>query len=368
MTRIRPELPTGQVLVGDCRELLKSLPDGAVDAVFADPPYNLQLRQELRRPNRSLVDGVDDAWDQFPDLTAYDAFSREWLAECRRILKPGGTIWVMGSYHNIFRLGSILQDLGYWILNDIIWIKSNPMPNFRGVRFTNAHETLIWAVRARGETYTFNHQAMRALNEDLQMRSDWYLPLCNGKERLRRNGVKLHATQKPEALLYRVLTACTLPGQVVLDPFFGTGTTGAVAEKLGRRWLGIEQDPDYARAALERIRAVQPADPQTLAPDTPRRLPRIPFGALLENNLLSPGQRLYFRSDQSLSAVIQADGCLEYNDQRGSIHAVARLLSADGLANGWQLWLYEAVPGGPRQPIDRLRQRLRKYLQTEEKS
>lgn len=351
-------LPLDQVITGDCLEILPTLPAESIDLVFADPPYNLQLRQDLWRPNLTRVDGVDDAWDRFADFEAYDSFTREWLAACRRVLKPSGALWVIGTYHNIFRVGAILQDLGYWILNSVVWVKTNPMPNFRGVRFTNSHEILIWAQRERGQRYTFHHHAMRALNDNLQMRSDWYLPLCSGRERLREDGVKVHSTQKPEALLYRVLLASTNPGDVVLDPFFGTGTTGAVARRLGRHWIGIERDPEYARLAAGRIATVEPGDPEALPVPNPRREPRLPFGALLEHGLLRPGQRLYFGPTGEETARVMADGSILWRGVRGSIHQVARSLRP-GPVNGWQLWYYDDPETGQRQPIDRLRQALR---------
>jgi modification methylase len=356
-------LPLDQVLEGDCLTRLAALPDASIDLVFADPPYNLQLRQDLYRPNRTRVDGVDDAWDHFSGFADYDDFTRAWLTACRRVLKPTGTLWVIGTYHNIFRVGAVLQDLGYWILNSVVWVKANPMPNFRGVRFTNSHEILIWAQPQRGQRYTFHHRAMRALNDDLQMRADWTLPLCTGGERLRVDGAKAHPTQKPEALLYRVLMASSDPGDTVLDPFFGTGTTGAVARRLGRRFIGIEQDPDYARLARERIAAVLPADPASLVVPAPRREPRLPFGALLEHGLLHPGQSLYFGLTSDLCAHIMADGTLICNGQRGTIHALARSLRP-GPANGWTLWHYEDPQTGQRFPIDRLRQMLRSLPST----
>ena len=356
-----PSLPLDQVIEGDCVEVLERLPASSVDLVFADPPYNLQLRQELWRPNRTRVQAVDDEWDQFPDREAYDRFTRAWLSACRRVLKPTGTLWVSGTYHNIYRVGAILQELDFWILNDVVWIKTNPMPNFRGVRFTNAHETLICAQKERGQPYTFHHRALKALNDGLQMRSDWLLPRCGGRERLRVNGVKAHSTQKPEALLYRVLLASSSAGDVVLDPFFGTGTTGAVARLLGRRWIGIERDPRYVRLARERIAAVEPAPPGSLELVSPRREPRIPFGALLESGLLQPGQRLTFGPDGGLEAVIMADGSLRCSGQRGSIHQLARALHP-GAVNGWQVWHYQDSDG-QRYPIDRLRQALRAQRQ-----
>jgi len=355
-----PGLPLDQILTGDCIELMEALPEASVDLVFADPPYNLQLRKELYRPNLTKVAAVDDDWDQFASMAEYDRFSRLWLTACRRVLKESGTLWVIGSYHNIYRLGSILQDLEFWILNDIVWIKNNPMPNFRGVRFTNAHETLIWAQKRKGSKYTFNHHALKALNDDLQMRSDWWnLPLATGKERLKQGGAKAHSTQKPEGLLYRLLLASTNPGDVVLDPFFGSGTTGAVAKKLGRRFLGLERDPEYVRLAEERIAAVAASQPASLAISTPKAV-RIPFGALLENSLLFPGQQLYFSKGRA-SAVVLADGHLQCGEVTGSIHAVARSLLGGVPANGWELWLYEE-PSGERKKIDELRLRLRKSL------
>jgi len=346
-------LPLNQVLTGD------SLPGESVDVIFADPPYNLQLRQTLYRPNQTRVAAVDDAWDQFPDFAAYDAFTRAWLTACRRVLKRSGTLWVIGTYHNIFRVGSILQDLNYWILNDLVWIKANPMPNFRGVRFTNAHETMIWAQKERGAPYTFNHHAMKALNDDLQMRSDWYLPLCSGRERLKVNGVKAHTTQKPEALLYRILLASSNPGDVVLDPFFGTGTTGVVAQRLGRHWIGIERDVEYVELARQRLAATPPADSQQVAlPRPPRREARLPFGALLENGLLQAGQTLYFEGGDEYTARVLADGQIACNDHRGSIHQVARALRP-GPCNGWDLWYYQDAQSGRRSPVNTLRQALR---------
>jgi len=354
------QIPVDQIIKGDCLVELKKLPDECVDLVFADPPYNLQLAQELRRPNHSLVDAVDDEWDQFESFASYDEFSIRWLTECRRVLKPDGTLWVIGSYHNIFRVGTILQDLDYWILNDIIWIKHNPMPNFRGVRFTNAHETLIWAQKAKGSPYTFNHHAMKSLNEDLQMRSDWSLSICSGGERLKKDGKKLHPTQKPEALLYRVLLASTKVGDIVLDPFFGTGTTGAVAKRLHRHYIGIERDPVYAKAARERIEGVHQVEfnpPIFVTPD-PRKEIRIPFGSLLENELLKAGQKVFFGLNSDITARVLADGSLEYNGQTGSIHQIARLIR-QGPANGWETWYFIDNETKERRSIDDLRKMIR---------
>jgi site-specific DNA-methyltransferase (adenine-specific) len=350
-----------RILAGDCRTILPTLPEASVDLVFADPPYNLQLHQDLHRPNGTVVDAVDDAWDQFADFAAYDKFTREWLTACRRVLKPAGALWVIGTYHNIHRVGAILQDLHFWILNEITWIKTNPMPNFRGVRFTNAHETLLWAARSRGARYTFHHHAVKSLNEQLQMRSDWVLPVCGGKERLRANdGAKVHSTQKPEALLYRVILSTTNPGDLILDPFFGTGTTGAVAKRLGRRWLGIEKDAAYRRAAQKRIDAIPETrlPEEDLATPDPRKRARIPFGRLLEEGMLSAGDTLTFGERDGAKARILADASLSCKGKRGSIHQIARLLHG-GPSNGWDRWFALDRRTGERISINRLREELR---------
>jgi len=354
------QLPLDQILHGDCLEVLASLPAEAVDLVFADPPYNLQLHQELWRPNLTRVEAVDDVWDQFADFESYDRFTLAWLTACQRVLKRSGTLWVIGTYHNIFRIGKLMQDLGFWLLNDVIWLKINPMPNFRGVRFTNAHETLIWAQKERGAPYTFNHQAMKALNDDLQMRSDWYLPVCSGKERLRIQGVRAHPTQKPEALLYRLLLASTNPGDIVLDPFFGSGTTGVVCKRLHRRWIGVEREARYVHLAQQRIEHTPQVEYEQAifkTPD-PRHQPRLPFGRLLEAGLLQPGQMLYFGRSGEITARILADGALDCNGLRGSIHQVARQLR-QAPCNGWDQWYYQDSATGERRPIDHLRQILR---------
>lgn len=361
-------LPVDQILQGDSLEILHCLPDESVDLVFADPPYNLQLQQALWRPNLSRVNAVEEAWDQFENFQAYDDFTHQWLSECRRILKPHGALWVIGTYHNIYRIGAILQNLGYWILNDVVWIKVNPMPNFHGVRLTNAHETLIWASRNQKSRYTFNYRAMKARNDDLQMRSDWFLPICTGAERIKQNGKKAHPTQKPEALLYRIIAASTHPGDVILDPFFGTGTSGAVAKKLHRHYVGIEKDVDYISLANQRLDSITiiPYDEAIFNQPLPRRNgPRISIGTLLENELLTPGQLLYFRADHEISAHIRMDGHLMMADLTGSIHQVARHLLNGSPCNGWDLWFYESTSGDLR-PISELRNTLR--LQMEEES
>jgi len=343
-----------QVLLGDCIPVMGMLPAASVHCVFADPPYNLQLRGELRRPDDSLVDGVDDDWDRFGDFAAYDAFTRDWLGQCRRLLCKDGTIWVIGAYHNIFRIGSILQDLGFWILNDVVWRKANPMPNFRGRRFTNAHETLIWAARGRDSRYRFNYQAMKALNEDLQMRSDWFLPLCTGGERLRnQHGLKLHPTQKPEALLHRVLMASTAPGDVVLDPFLGTGTTAAVAKRLHRHFIGIERHPAYVEAAIGRVRRERPASPDGMAV-TPnkREAARIPFGSLVERGLIAPGTEVTDKQ-RRVRATVSADGTLLSGSLHGSIHQVGAAVQNAPSCNGWTFWHFDR--GGALVALDVLR-------------
>jgi len=347
------------VHVGDCVEVLRSLPDRSVDLVFADPPYNLQLGGELLRPDNSRVDAVDDEWDQFASFEHYDRFTREWLAECRRVLKDDGTLWVIGSYHNVFRLGTAVQDLGFWVLNDIIWRKSNPMPNFKGTRFTNAHETLIWAAKSRGQKrYTFNYDALKAFNEDVQMRSDWTLALCTGDERLKdENGVKAHPTQKPEALLHRVLLAASKPGDVVLDPFFGSGTTGAAARRLGRRFIGIERDEAYAKLARKRIDKVTPVAPEDLeVMGSKKSEPRIPFGSIVEAGLLRPGDRLYCPKGER-EARVRADGSLVHGQLTGSIHKLGALLEGAPACNGWTYWRFKSDRGF--QPIDDLRAQVR---------
>ncbi len=345
------------ILVGDCVELMDALPESSIDMVFADPPYNLQLGGELHRPNNSKVDGVDDAWDQFDGFAAYDTFTRDWLKAARRVLKPDGTLWVIGSYHNIYRVGAILQDIGFWMLNDVIWRKTNPMPNFRGRRFTNAHETLLWCARSQNSKYQFNYDAMKALNDDLQMRSDWLLPLCTGAERIKKNGKKAHPTQKPESLLYRVVLSSTEVGDVVLDPFFGSGTTGAVAKQLGRNYIGLERDPDYAKLAGKRLARIQRvSDEEFVRTPTKKDLPRVPFGRLLESGLLQPGEVLT-DPRRRYAAKVRADGTLVTDGFRGSIHQVGAYVQKAPACNGWQFWHVEKK--GELIPIDLYRQQLR---------
>jgi len=347
-------LPLGRILDGDCIEAMRSLPDNSVDLVFADPPYNLQLGGDLNRPDGSAVDAVTDEWDRFDSFATYDAFTRSWLAEARRVLKPDGALWVIGSYHNIFRVGAALQDQGFWILNDIVWRKTNPMPNFRGTRFTNAHETLIWASMGEKARYQFNYRAMKTLNDELQMRSDWVIPICSGGERLKEGGAKVHPTQKPEALLYRVLLATTEKRDVVLDPFFGTGTTGAVAKRLGREWIGCERESTYRKAALQRIEAALPLDESALTTMQSRKdAPRVAFGALVEAGLVPPGTQV-FDKKRRWTAIVRADGSLETGKQTGSIHGLGKDLQGAPSCNGWTFWQYEK--GGEVLPLDAARQ------------
>ncbi len=359
-------LPLDIILQGDCLAQMRTLPDACIDLVFADPPYNLQLKGTLHRPDESKVNAVTDDWDKFDSFAAYDAFTRDWLGEARRVLKPHGTLWVIGSYHNIFRVGTALQDLGFWILNDVIWRKTNPMPNFRGTRFTNAHETLIWAARDAHTTgYTFNYQAMKTMNEDVQMRSDWNLPICTGGERMKDDrGAKLHPTQKPESLLHRVLLSSSALGDIVLDPFFGTGTTGAVAKKLGRHFIGIEAEASYAEAAMQRIGRVNRLDADDLQiTESPKAQSRVPFGTLVERGLVKPGMKL-FGPARKVQARVRADGSVKLGSaqgakgtQTGSIHKMGAAAQGAQTCNGWVFWHYK--DGDRLVPIDNLRQKIR---------
>ncbi|HEY8603557.1 site-specific DNA-methyltransferase [Tsuneonella suprasediminis] len=348
------ELPLGQILAGDCVEAMRRLPTASVDLVFADPPYNLQLGGDLNRPDGSQVDAVTDDWDRFDSFKTYDDFTRAWLTEAKRVLKPDGALWVIGSYHNIYRVGAILQDLGFWILNDIVWRKTNPMPNFKGTRFTNAHETLLWASMGEKAKYHFNYRAMKTLNDELQMRSDWVLPICSGNERLKHDGHKAHPTQKPESLLYRVLLSTTEKGDVVLDPFFGTGTTGAVAKRLGRQWIGCERESFYRGVARERIAKELPLDESALATMQSRKsAPKVAFGALVEAGLIPPGTAV-FDKKRRWTATVRADGSLAFEKQVGSIHGLGKDLQGAPSCNGWTFWHMEQ--SGEVKPIDAARQ------------
>jgi len=353
-------LPLNQIIHGDSLTVLKSLPDKSIDLIFADPPYNLQLQNELVRPNQSVVDAVNDEWDKFDDFAAYDAFTRAWLTECRRVLKTDGTIWVIGSYHNIYRVGAILMDLGYWVINDAVWEKVNPMPNFRGTRFTNATETLIWAKKSQSQKkYTFNYQALKAFNDDKQMTNVWYIPICSGAERIKIDGKKAHSTQKPEALLYRVILSSSNPGDVILDPFFGSGTTGAVAKKLSRQFIGIERESRYVEVARARIDAVTPVPPESLRVAQSRRQEvRVKFSGLIENGYLSAGNMLH-SPDGAHQALVMADGRLTLDGFTSSLHQVATRISGRP-TNGWDYWQYAG------QSIDALRAQYRQDTRTSE--
>jgi site-specific DNA-methyltransferase (adenine-specific)/modification methylase len=343
------------ILRGDCLEILKKIPDKTFDLVFSDPPYNMQIENKLKRPDNSKVDGVNDYWDQFKNFEHYDEFCKKWIVECKRILKDNGSIWVIGSYHNIFRLGYHLQNLNFWLLNDIIWRKNNPMPNFRGTRFTNAHETLIWASKSKKSKYTFNYQSLKCFNDDLQMRSDWKLPICNGKERLKKNGKKIHSTQKPEALLHRIILATTNKDDAICDPFLGTGTTAVVAKKLGRKYFGIEKDSKYFDAANERINKTEIIEESYL--DTLKNnktKPRIPFGSLVELGVIKPGTNI-FDQKEKINARIMADGSIKHRTAEGSIHKVAAKILGIESCNGWTYW--HCKINGSLKPIDNLRQK-----------
>ena len=358
-------LPLNQILEGDCIAAMNRLPAGSIDLIFADPPYNLQLKGDLHRPDNSLVDAVDDHWDQFASFAAYDKFTHDWLAAARRLLKPNGAIWVIGSYHNIFRVGAALQDQGFWVLNDVVWRKANPMPNFRGKRLTNAHETLIWASKEQASKYTFNYEALKALNDGVQMRSDWVLPICTGHERLKNDaGDKAHPTQKPESLLHRILLATTNPGDVVLDPFFGTGTTGAVARMLGRDFIGIEREAAYRKVAAERLARVRRFDASALETTGSKRSePRVPFGQVVERGMLRPGEELFSLGNR-FKAKVRADGTLIGNDVKGSIHQVGAALEGAPSCNGWTYWHFKR--DGKMIPIDLLRQQIRAEMEADQ--
>ena len=351
-------LPLNKIIKGDSIESMRSLPDNSIDVIFADPPYNLQLKNDLSRPDSSKVNGVTEGWDRFKSFEEYDKFTKDWISEAQRILKPEGTIWVIGSYHNIFRVGNAMQNLGFWILNDIIWHKSNPMPNFKGTRFTNAHETIIWASKNHNSKYNFNYHAMKSLNEGIQMRSDWYIPICSGGERIKdSNGNKIHSTQKPEALLYRVLLSSSKKDDIILDPFFGTGTTGAVAKKLGRNFIGLEREDIYINAAKKRIKKIDSPDEQFLSTTVSKKTQkRVPIGSLVENGLIKPGAVL--RGPKSLKskkfmATVRADGSLSMNGESGSIHQMSAKVQGKETSNGWTFWHLEKE--GKLELIDDLR-------------
>lgn len=352
------QLPVNRIIQGNCVQVMESLPENSVDMIFADPPYNLQLKGELRRPNETVVDAVDDSWDQYDSFADYDTFTMQWLSAAQRVLKDTGTLWVIGSYHNIYRVGAILQDLGFWILNDVVWRKSNPMPNFRGRRFTNAHETMIWCTKSEKHSgYTFNYEALKSLNDGLQMRSDWLFPICSGNERLKVDGKKAHSTQKPEALLHRIILSATKENDVVLDPFFGSGTTGAVAKRLGRNYIGLEQSDEYCRLAQDRLSRIQPLPPEARAITPPKRqATRVPFGQVVERGLLEPGTVLHDPQGRH-AAKVRADGSLVCADATGSIHQIGAKVQGAQSCNGWTYWHFSVE--GQLKPIDLLRQQIR---------
>jgi len=352
-----------KIIHGNSLEILKKIPDNSVDLIFADPPYNLQLSKSLLRPDQTKVDGVKEDWDNFDSFDHYDDFTLNWLKSCKKILKLNGSMWIIGSYHNIFRIGYMLQNLGFWILNDVVWVKNNPMPNFRGKRFTNAHETIIWVSKYKNSKYTFNYESMKSLNGDLQMRSDWNLPICNGKERLKdENGVKIHSTQKPESLISRILLASTNVDDIILDPFFGTGTTGAVAKKLNRNFIGIEQDLNYVNSAQFRINNVKKIEQVELIQMPPKeKVKRIPFGSLIEKGLIIPGEILTDLRKR-WTAKVRADGSLISRDNKGSIHSVGAALQGLPACNGWTFWHINR--SGRLIPIDHLRNTIKLTAQT----
>jgi len=348
-------LPLDQILLGDCIDVMDSLPEKSIDLIFADPPYNLQLNNQLVRPNSSSVDGVDDHWDQFESFAAYDDFTRRWLTSARRVLKDTGAIWVIGSYHNIYRVGAIIMDLGYWILNDVVWIKSNPMPNMKGTRFCNAQETMLWAKKSpEQKSYTFHYREGKAGNEDLQMRSDWYFPLCTGDERIKLDGKKAHATQKPEALLHRVILSTSNPGDVILDPFCGTGTTAAVAKKLARHYITVDRELEYVEVAKRRLAAVVPYGTEANAPLLGGPNPRVPFVSFVERGVLKPGTELKLKGT-AITAVVNTDGTVTAGSLRGSIHKVATAVLGGNNVNGWEMWLHMDLESNQMLPIDHLR-------------
>ena len=346
-----------RIINGESINELKKIPNETFDLIFADPPYNLQLENNLVRPDNSKVNAVNDKWDQFDSFKSYDQFTNEWLSECKRVLKKNGCIWVIGSYHNIFRVGKIIQDLNFWILNDIIWNKNNPMPNFRGTRFTNAHETLIWASKSKKSKYTFNYQSMKSFNDDLQMRSTWNFPICGGKERLKINGVKLHSTQKPEALLHRIILASSNKNDFILDPFLGSGTTAVVSKKLGRVYYGIEKEKKYFDASIKRVKKTNLIKDEYLdVIKNNKSKPRIPFGSLIELGAIKPGTEI-FDQQKKIYAKVMVDGSIRYKGNEGSIHKVAAQILGAETCNGWTYWHYQV--GNRLKPIDELRQRLR---------
>ena len=333
-----------KIICGDSLELLKEIPNNSVDLIFADPPYNLQLNGELYRPDQSKVDAVNDEWDKFDSFKEYDKFCESWLKECYRVLKDTGSMWVIGSYHNIFRVGYLMQNIGYWLLNDVVWIKTNPMPNFKGTRFNNAHETLIWATKSKEAKYTFHYHSLKCMNDDLQMRSDWYIPICQGNERIKVDGKKAHTTQKPKELLYRIILATSNYGDLVLDPFCGSGTTAAVAKKLGRQFITIDKEKFYVDVANERVNNIKPIAKDLLEYKIEIKKPKVPFGNLIESGYIEIGQKLYSK-DKKNEAIVNADASIICNDITGSIHKVSAEIQNKISNNGWNYWFIENGKG-----------------------
>ena len=327
------------ILLGDSLKIMKTIPSKSVDLIFADPPYNLQLKDTLYRPDQTTVEAVTQDWDKFNTYKEYDNFTEQWLKESKRILKKGGALWVIGSYHNILRVGTSIQNHGFWILNDIIWHKTNPMPNFRGTRFTNAHETLLWCTTSREAKYTFNYQNLKELNDGKQMRSDWYIPICSGKERLRENNnQRSHPTQKPEALMYRIILSSTNKGDIILDPFLGSGTTAVVTKKLQRNFIGIEQDKEYVSLAKKRLKQTKVLNDEVVIMKKSRKdLPKVPFGELVEQGIIPPGAVLTDKKEK-YKATVTVDGSLKINNISGSIHKVGAKIQGLSNCNGWDFW------------------------------
>lgn len=326
------------IIQWDCIELLKKLPDNSVDLIFADPPYNLQLQSDLTRPNDTIVDWVDDEWDKFSSFKEYDDFCKWWLKECKRVLKDTWTIWVIWSYHNIFRVWTIMQDLWFWVLNDVVWIKSNPMPNFKWTRFNNAHETMIWASKWQWSRYTFHYKSMKAFNEDKQMRSDWYISICSWAERLKdSNWVKAHSTQKPEELLYRIILSTSNVWDVVLDPFMWSWTTWAVAKLLKRSFIGLERESKYIEVANKRIEEVKPIDEDVLKYEIETPRPKVAFWNLVSRWLIMAWEFLYNKKGD-VKAQVQADWTLKHNENIGSIHKMSAIMLNKTNNNWWEYW------------------------------
>ena len=330
-----------KIILGDCIEELKKFPDESIEVIFADPPYFMQTEGELIRPEGTKFQGVEDEWDKFDGYKEYDKFCFEWLKECKRVLKKDGTIWVIGAFQNICRIGYIMQNLGYWILNDIIWSKPNAAPNFAGTRFQNSHETMLWCSKSKDAKYTFNYKTMKHLNEGKQDKSIWDIGICIGKERIKgEDGKKAHSTQKPEKLLYKVILSSSKPKDIILDPFFGTGTTGAIAKLLGRNYIGIERDKNYVLIARERINKIIPEESNITKLELEVKPPKVPMEKLIEKGFLDVGEKLYDK-DRKFSANLLKNGHLNNGKETLSIHKMSgKYLNKDN-NNGWDYWYME---------------------------